>query len=118
MTKRRACREEVAAGGESAQSRSTDSRSREERLTVGKALRQSLAHDRHAVWKRPTRTRDPVKILAASNRGRLPELVPIRFGRMLRSPFTFLRGSAGLMAHDLATTPSTIFGYRPAATAT
>ena len=107
MTKRRASREEVAAGGESAQLRSTDSRSREERLTVGKALRQSLAHDRHAVWKGPTKTRDPVKILAASNRGRLPELVPIRFGRMLRSPFTFLRGSAGLMAHDLATTPST-----------
>ena len=107
MTKRRASREEVAAGGESAQSRSTDSRSREERLTVGKALRQSLAHDRHAVWKGAAKTRDPVKILAASNRGRLPELVPIRFGRMLRSPFTFLRGSAGLMAHDLATTPST-----------
>jgi uncharacterized protein (DUF2252 family) len=70
-------------------------------------LRQSLAHDRHAVWKGAAKTRDPVKILAASNRGRLPELVPIRYGRMLRSPFTFLRGSAGLMASDLVTMPST-----------
>jgi uncharacterized protein (DUF2252 family) len=41
------------------------------------------------------------------NEGRLPELVPIRYGRMLRSPFTFLRGSAPLMADDLATTPTT-----------
>ena len=59
MKKRRASREELAAGGESAQSRSTESRSREERLTVGKALRQTLAHDRHAAWKRPAKTRDP-----------------------------------------------------------
>ena len=107
MRASRADRTKVAVDGKSAQLRSTDSPSREERLTVGKALRQSLAHDRHAVWKATAKTRDPVKILAASNRGRLPELVPIRFGRMLRSPFTFLRGSAGLMAHDLATTPST-----------
>ena len=49
----------------------------------------------------------PIAILEASNRDRLPELVPIRYGRMLRSPFTFLRGSAGLMACDLATTPTT-----------
>jgi hypothetical protein len=82
-------------------------------LTVGKTLRQTLAHDRHAVWKRPAKARDPVRIVEASNRGRLPELVPIRYGRMLRSPFTFLRGSAGLM-HDLAT-PEPIFRYRPAA---
>jgi uncharacterized protein (DUF2252 family) len=45
--------------------------------------------------------------LEASNRGRVQELVPIRYGRMLRSPFTFLRGSAGLMASDLATAPTT-----------
>ena len=51
--------------------------------------------------------RDPIHILEESNQDRLPELVPIRYGRMLSSPFTFLRGSAGLMAHDLVTTPST-----------
>ena len=107
MKKSRANSEKTPTNGESAQSRSTESRSREERLAVGKALRQTLAHDRHAVWKRPAKKRDPVDILEASNRGRLRELVPIRYGRMLRSPFTFLRGSAGLMAHDLAMTPST-----------
>ena len=51
--------------------------------------------------------RDPVEIIEDSSRGRLPELLPIRYGRMLRSPFTFLRGSAALMAYDLASTPIT-----------
>lgn len=46
-------------------------------------------------------------VLEESNRDRLPELVPIRYGRMLRSPLAFLRGSAPLMAYDLASLPST-----------
>jgi uncharacterized protein (DUF2252 family) len=79
--------------------------SREQRLASGKALREKASHEHHAAWKRTAKSRDPVRILQASNRGRLPDLVPIRYGRMLRSPFTFLRGSAGLMAHDLADTP-------------
>jgi uncharacterized protein (DUF2252 family) len=49
--------------------------------------------------------RDPVDLLSESNEGRIPELVPIRFGRMLQSPFAFYRGSAALMAADLASTP-------------
>ena len=81
--------------------------SRDERLAAGKALRETLPHERHAAWKKPAKARDPIAILEESNRDRLPELVPIRYGRMLRSPFTFLRGSAGLMAYDLATHPST-----------
>ncbi|HBJ86459.1 MAG TPA: DUF2252 domain-containing protein [Verrucomicrobiales bacterium] len=81
--------------------------SREERLAAGQELRATLPRERHADWKPPAKRRDPVDLLQESNRDRLPELVPIRFGRMLRSPFTFLRGSAGLMAYDLATTPST-----------
>jgi len=81
--------------------------SREERLAAGKALREKLPRERHAVWKTPPKGRDPIDVLETSNRGRLPELIPIRYGRMLRSPFTFLRGSAGLMAYDLAATPST-----------
>jgi len=92
---------------ESAEDHGPKFTSREERLVAGKALRETLPRERHGVWKRPAKGRDPVKILEASNQGRLPELVPIRYGRMLRSPFTFLRGSAGLMAHDLATTPNT-----------
>ncbi len=48
---------------------------------------------------------DPIALLEAQNRTRLPEYVPIRFGRMLTSPFAFLRGSAVVMAHDLAGSP-------------
>jgi uncharacterized protein (DUF2252 family) len=82
-------------------------RSRDQRLADGKALRDTVPRQSHAGWKRPTKRRDPIDILKDSNTGRLPELVPVRFGRMLPSPFTFLRGSAGLMASDLATTPNT-----------
>ncbi|HTI51417.1 MAG TPA: DUF2252 domain-containing protein, partial [Planctomycetaceae bacterium] len=56
--------------------------------------------------------RDPIGILEKSNRGRVPELIPIRYGRMLQSPFAFLRGSAALMAHDLASLPKTGFNVQ------
>ena len=82
-------------------------RSREERLVTGRALRDHLPRKNHAKWEPSPKRRDPIDVLEESNRDRLPELVPIRYGRMLRSPFTFLRGSAGLMAYDLATTPNT-----------
>jgi len=81
--------------------------SREQRMAEGNALRDTVPWESHAVWKRPPKRRDPIAILKASNRDRLPQLVPIRYGRMLRSAFAFLRGSAGLMAFDLANTPST-----------
>jgi uncharacterized protein (DUF2252 family) len=79
----------------------------EERIATGKTLRESLPRSSHAGWKPSTKRRDPIDVLEESNRDRLPELVPIRYGRMLASPFTFLRGSAALMAYDLANTPST-----------
>ncbi len=82
-------------------------RSRDERIAAGRALREKLPRSDHAAWTPPAKHRDPIAILEKSNKDRLPELVPIRYGRMLRSPFTFLRGSAALMAHDLATMPST-----------
>jgi uncharacterized protein (DUF2252 family) len=82
-------------------------RSRAERAAAGKALRGNVPRKDHATWK-PRRTRhDPIDVLEESNRGRLRELVPIRYGRMLKSPFTFLRGAAALMAYDLAETPTT-----------
>jgi len=81
--------------------------SRKESLAGGKALREKVPRDRHAAWKPSAKRRDSIEVLEESNRDRLPELVPIRYGRMLRSPFTFLRGSAGLMAYDLSTTPRT-----------
>lgn len=81
--------------------------SRAEHLAAGKALRDRVPRASHAEWTPSKKRRDPVDILEDSNKDRLPELMPLRYGRMLASPFTFLRGSAGLMAYDLATTPST-----------
>jgi uncharacterized protein (DUF2252 family) len=82
-------------------------RSREERLAAGKLLREKVPRSSHAVWTPPANRGDPIDILEASNQDRVPELVPIRYGRMLRSPFAFFRGSAGLMAYDLSGTPTT-----------
>lgn len=82
-------------------------KARKERLDAGRTLRDQVPREVHAGWKRPARSRDPVDLLERSNVGRVPELVPIRAGRMLQSPFTFLRGSAALMAHDLSGMPST-----------
>jgi uncharacterized protein (DUF2252 family) len=82
-------------------------RSRTERIAKGKSLRDKLPHKSHGTWEPPANRRDVIDILEESNQGRLPELIPIRYGRMLRSPFTFLRGSAALMAYDLANTPNT-----------
>lgn len=82
-------------------------KSRNQRLTEGKSLRDQVSRSRHARWVPEHKQRDPITILEESNRDRVPELVPIRYGRMLRSPFAFLRGSAGLMAQDLSRTPST-----------
>ena len=77
-----------------------------ERKESGKALRGSVPRDAHAHWKR-TAGVDPLAILRASDAGRERRLVPIRYGRMLASPFAFFRGSAAVMAADLAKTPAT-----------
>lgn len=98
---------QAAFAGRSAKEQRSELRSRDERLDAGRALRETLPRSSHATWKPPAKHRDPITVLAASDRDRLPELVPIRYGRMLRSPFTFYRGSAGLMAYDLANTPTT-----------
>lgn len=76
----------------------------DERRAKGRALREKVRRASHAGWK-PWRGRDdPIEILKASNEGRLLRLVPIRFGRMSQSPFAFFRGSAAVMAADLART--------------
>ena len=80
---------------------------RAERIAAGTALRERVPRKSHGQWRPRRRGRDPIDILEASNRGRLAALVPLRYGRMVRSPFTFLRGSAALMAFDLAATPTT-----------
>ena len=76
----------------------------DERRARGKALRHAVPREAHDGWKPPHDRRDPIELLSESNEGRLPELIPIRFGRMLQSPFRFFRGSASVMAADLATT--------------
>jgi hypothetical protein len=95
-----------ASAGGSAKAQRSEVRSRDERLDA-RAMRETLQLSSHAAWNPSTKRRDRIAVLEESNRDRLPELVPIRYGRMLRSPFTFLRGSAGSMAYDLATTPTT-----------
>lgn len=94
-------------GGDKSETSAASFRSRDERIAAGRALRDRVPRECHADWNPPKNRCDPIETLTKSNQGRLPELVPIRYGRMLQSPFTFLRGSAGLMASDLAVTPST-----------
>ncbi|MBX9790997.1 MAG: DUF2252 domain-containing protein [Pirellulales bacterium] len=76
------------------------------RLEAGKALRKTVPRAAHADWVAATQERDPLELLSRRNQGRIADLVPLRYGRLLRNPFTFLRGSPGLMAHDLASTPT------------
>jgi len=76
----------------------------EERAARGKAARAEVPRTSHAGFELIA-DRDPVQILMDQAPSRVPELVPIRYGRMLVSPFTFYRGAAAIMAHDLAPTP-------------
>ncbi|WP_367326198.1 DUF2252 domain-containing protein [Streptomyces sp. HUAS ZL42] len=73
----------------------------------GRALRSKVSRRGHAALDLDGSRPDAVAAVEESNRGRIPELTPIRVGRMAATPFAFLRGSAGLMAYDLARTPMT-----------
>ncbi|MDW4915113.1 DUF2252 domain-containing protein [Streptomyces californicus] len=76
----------------------------------GKALRERVPRSSHASLTLPPGRPDAVRAVEESNRGRVPGLTPIRVGRMAATPFAFLRGAAGLMAHDLTGTPVTGVG--------
>ena len=76
-----------------------------DRVQRGKALRATVPRSSHARFEPPADRPDPIELLEAQAQTRVPELVPIRYGRMLVSPFTFYRGAAKIMASDLATTP-------------
>jgi len=76
-----------------------------ERAATGKAARAVASRSSHAKWEPPANRHDPVAIIEAQDASRVPELVPIRHGRMAVSAFTFYRGAAAVMAADLATTP-------------
>jgi len=76
-----------------------------ERAERGKAARSAVPRDRHAVYDPPADRPDPVSLLEGQAATRLPDLVPVRYGRMLASPFSYFRGAALPMAADLAATP-------------
>ncbi len=77
-----------------------------ERVAAGKAARAEVPRSSHGAFEPAPRRTDPVKLLERQAKTRVPELVPIRYGRMLVSPFTFYRGAALIMASDLASTPT------------
>jgi uncharacterized protein (DUF2252 family) len=79
----------------------------EERLAKGKALREVAARKDQAGWKPPDKRLDPIDLLIESSKGRVEHLLPIRYGRMMVSPFTFYRGAAAIMASDLSHMSST-----------
>ncbi|MFJ7045721.1 hypothetical protein CTU88_29105 [Streptomyces sp. JV178] len=78
----------------------------EERAALGKAARRRSPRSGHAVYKPSPHRPDPLSILETQSAARVPELVPIRYGRMMESPFRFYRGAAAIMASDLAGSPS------------
>lgn len=81
--------------------------SRGELYQFGKNLRNACPRTGHGPWSPEHNRPDPLSLLEQSSNGRIAELIPVRYGRMLHSPFTFFRGAAMNMAADLATTPTT-----------
>jgi len=79
----------------------------QERRALGRARRKQLARQEHSQWKPESRRRRPVELLQESMRGRIPQLVTLKYERMLASPFGYFRGAVPVMAADLGTLPST-----------
>ena len=77
-----------------------------ERIALGKRARAEVPRSSHAGFEPTANRPDPIDLLEAQARTRVPELVPIRYGRMMVSPFTFYRGAAKVLASDLASTPN------------
>lgn len=82
-------------------------RTPQERAAAGKAVRADVPRSSHAEFAPGSRRPDPLKIIEKQSASRLPDLVPLRYGRMSESPFRFYRGAAAIMASDLADTPMT-----------
>jgi len=98
---------EVAGQAHSGRAAPSSGSSRAERLARGKHMRQACPRSSHAGWTSPPGRPDPVRLVLEADKGRYPDLLPLRHGRMVQSPFTFYRGSALAMAVDLAATPAT-----------
>lgn len=89
-----------------------------DRVARGKAARADVPRSSHAEFVPPPKRPDPVEIIEKQSATRVPELVPIRYGRMSEAPFRFYRGAAAIMAADLAETPAPGSGCSAAATRT
>lgn len=83
------------------------SSTRAQRRAMGKALRETVPRESLAAWESPATRPDPVELIQQSHEGRVPELIPVRVARMIGSPYGFLRGTAVVMAWDVAHLPST-----------
>ncbi len=90
-----------------AESAPPDDSSREASEALGKAARKQVSPASHGEWEPSADRPDPVEVLQQQAQSRVPELVPLRYGRMLVSPFTFYRGAAAIMAADLGAEPDT-----------
>ncbi len=77
----------------------------QERRVRGKAARAEVPRESHSQWQPPPDRPDPVGLLASQGATRVPDLVPVRYGRMMETPFTYYRGAALPMASDLAAHP-------------
>ncbi len=84
----------------------------EERAAYGRQVRADVPRSRHGEWKPSPGRTDPLEILALQGTTRIPDLVPIRYGRMAVSPFAFFRGAAAVMASDLASERPTGLGVQ------
>ncbi|MEU4253349.1 DUF2252 domain-containing protein [Amycolatopsis sp. NPDC026612] len=84
-----------------------DTATRDDRIARGRAARTAVPRSRHAEFPAPGERADPLALLAGQDAGRVPELLPIRYGRMAASPLAYFRGAALPAAADLATTPRT-----------
>src|ERR1700712_5503354 len=81
--------------------------SRAERYQLGRSLRETVTRSSLGDWEPPGDRPDPVELIIESHRGRLKTLIPLRVGRMVASPYGFLRGTAVVMAEDVARLPAT-----------
>ena len=81
--------------------------SRENRVAIGNALRDKVPRKQQGRWNEVKGRPNPIDLLRKSDAGRIKQLVPVRYGRMLQSPFSFYRGAAEVMAFDLAQLPNT-----------
>src|SRR5262245_43261127 len=99
----------VLAGADSSAYQSLRQRpvTRAERYALGKSRRKRVSRRSLADWTPPSDRPDPIQLIKVSHEGRVERLVPVRVGRMIASPYGFLRGTAVVMAEDVARLPST-----------